>query len=206
MSNEEVIQDFRRRYESTYVFLNMEDKGIETLAYVSQVETSSSKMGVLHLTSETYGALTINIGSDNHSLSFKYPKMGVFQHGRDAFLFHRRPARQYRRGICADNSTIWNVTRNFAGNISRWNAREVQAAYDHKVYSVSEALKLLESGAVRSAALPNNFSISHTVFDSPEHVIWYWQYPVARCSAKGKITLIYEDVFKTQLEGMFNHE
>jgi hypothetical protein len=205
MTNDEVIQDFRRRYEGTFVFLKMENSGIETLCRVDQVEYSSSKIGVLHLTSEKFGSLKINIGSDTHSLKFKSPKPGVFQHGRDAFLFHRRPARQYRRGVCADNSVLWNVTRSVVGSLTRWNAAEVQAAFDHQVSSLPEALQQLDKGTARSVALPDNFSVSLSPFDSPDLVVWNWSYPIAKCDGKGKLTHIYEDVFKPQLEEMFNN-
>lgn len=203
MTNAEALADFRRRYEGTYVFLNMESKGADTLVYVQKVAESSSKIGVLHLVSEQYGAMTLNIGSEGHSLKFKYPPVGVFQYGRDAYLFRRRPQRQYRRGICSDNSTLKNITQSFAGNFTEWNAKEVQAAYDHKTYSVKDALTALSDNKMRSVALADNFSVSKTLLKTPEHVVWAWNYPIARCTTTGKLTTVYEEVFKPQLEELF---
>jgi hypothetical protein len=200
MSNDEVVQDFRRRYEGTFVFLHRECENEDSLVKVRSVESSPSKMGVLHLESPKFGSLTLNMGSDGHSLKFKYPPVGVFQYGRDAYMFRRRPQRQYRRGVCNDNSLLWNVTRSFAGSFVNWSADEVQAAYDHKVYSFKDAIAALRTNATRSVALADNFSVSKSIFNSPEHVIWYWQYPIARCDEKGNITRVYEDVFKTKLE------
>lgn len=200
MNNNEVIQDIRRRYEGTYVFLKMEAKGIETLVKVTKIDESPSKIGVLHLDSSDYGSLTLNFGSDGHSLKFKYPPVGVFQHGRDAYLFRRRPQRQYRRGICTDNSIMHNVTRNFAGNIVQWSAEEVADAFNHKVHTPSEALELLRTGKARSVALKDNFTLCRTMFNTPEHIIFNWQYPVARMDEKGKLSRVYEDVFKSQLD------
>jgi hypothetical protein len=204
MTNNEVVQDFRRRYEGTFVFLNMEEKNIETLVNIRKVEDSSSKIGVLHLDSEEYGTITLNLGSEGHSLKFKYPPVGVFQHKREALYFRRKPARQYRRGICGDNSLLLNTTRNFAGNFVAWSASEIKSAFDHTVFSVADAMKMLESNKARSVALRDNFSVSLSVFESPDYVVWFWGIPVARCNPKGAITRIYEEVFARKLYEQFN--
>jgi hypothetical protein len=199
MNNGEVVNDFRRRYEGTYVFLKMERTGVETLVKVSRVEDSSTKIGILYLESPEYGALTLNLGSDGHHLKFKYPPVGVFQHGRDAFLFRRRPSRQYRRGICSDNSLMYNVTSSVVGPLSRWSAEEVQDAFNHKVSTPKQAFELLATNKARSVALDNNFSISKSPFETPDYVIWNWQFPVARISEKGVLGKVYEEVFRQDL-------
>src|ERR1700743_1243500 len=110
MNNGEVINDFRRRWEGTYVWLSIDDKKSEELVKLDAIEASSTKVATLYLPSDRVGKLTINFGSEGHSLQFRYPPVGVFQYERDAYVFYRRPERQYRRGICADNSTMQNVT------------------------------------------------------------------------------------------------
>ncbi len=201
MNNEEVIQDFRRRYQGTFVFLRMENKDIETLVKVDEVQDSSSKVGVLRLSSEEFGALTLNIGSSDHSLVFKSPPVGVFQHHNHAFLFQRRPVRQYQRGICSNNSYMASVTAKLTGNLSYWLDSEIKSAFNHKTFSLAEGLDLINKSKIPgSVALKDNFSISRSMFSSPEHVLWYWDHPVARCTSKGEVTKIYEDVMTSQLK------
>lgn len=207
MNNAEIINDFRRRYEGTFVWLSMDEITKETLVKVTRIEDDVSKMGVLRLDSLEYGSLSINMGSDGHTLLFKYPPVGVFQHATDAFVFTRRPARQYRRGICADNSTLRSVTAGVAGNIARFEARTIASAFEHKTYPVQEALRMLRSGRVRSVALNNNYSLclSHTSV-SKDFVVFHWTLPVGKVDASGRLGMVYEDVYKSELNRIFNND
>ena len=203
MTNEEVLQDFRRRYQGTFVFLKMEQRGIETLVKVDQVEDSVSKVGVLRLSSDEFGTMTLNIGSEGHSLVFKYPPVGVFQHGGEAYMFRRKPVRQYARGICASNSQMWNVTHSFVGNLTQWSAREIVSAFEGRKFNLGEALELLNKYKThRSVALHDNFTISKSVFENPEYIIWNWGSPIARCTTKGEVTKVYEEVYTNILKDL----
>lgn len=202
INNSEVIQDFRRRWEGTFVWLSMEEKDTEVLVQIRQVEENERKIGVLHLDSKEFGALTLNLGSEGHSIKFKYPPVGVFQYGRDAFVFWRHPVRQYRRGICPDNSRMYNVTRNLVGNYSHWDLEEVKAAFDHKIYSLSEAIKLINTNKCRSVALPRNYALSASITKEPDHILFHWNNPIARVNNEGKITLMIEHSYKYVLENM----
>jgi len=48
---------------------------------------------------------------DDQPYSFEYilPYKAVFQHGGDAYLLQRIPARQYKRGLCQENTSITKV-------------------------------------------------------------------------------------------------
>lgn len=203
MNTAEIIQDFRRRYEGTFCWLEMEELTKETLVRVTRVEDSASKGGVLHLDSSDFGTLTVNIASEGYALRFKYPPVGVFQHDADALQFTRRPQRQYARGICTGNSVLRNVTANFVGNRARFTASEVRSAFEHKTFSVADALFELSRGRVRSIALDNNFSISLSVTLDPDYIVYHWIYPVARLNKHGKITRIYSEIYKKSLQELF---
>lgn len=206
MTNEEALNDFRRRYEGTFVWLSMDDLKEETLVYVNRVESNESKIGVLHLTSEKFGTLTINLGSDGHSLQFRYPPVGVFQHKGDALVFYRRPSRQYRRGICSDNSSMLDVTRYITGRTPQWTASEVQAAFSHNVSTVSEALATLTKKTVRSVALKGNMAISKSMIAGVnDHIVWHWTSPIAFVHPeRGTINKVLEPMYTKLLTGVFN--
>jgi len=204
LNNAEVVQDFRRRYEGTFVWLKMEEKNKEVLVKVRQVEDSYSKIGVLHLDSEEFGAISLNMGSDGHSIQFKYPPVGVFQYKKDAYLFRRRPARQYQRGICGGNSIMMNVTRNLVGPITRWTMDEVRAAFDHKTFEKKEALSLLKNRKVRSVALYDNYALCLSLNDNPDHLLFHWNSPIAQVNEDGKVTSVLEESYKRFLTGDWN--
>lgn len=194
MNNAEVLSDFRRRWEGTYVWLEIDGRPDE-LVYLDSVEESSTKIATLNLTSDKLGKLSVNFGSENHALQFRYPPVGVFQHDRDAYVFYRRPQRQYRRGICSDNSYMWNVTRRLVGNRVRWNAAEIRSAFEHETYSIVTALTLLEKG-YKGVALNGNFSLTQSLFETPDYVLWHWVNPVARINTKGQVTQVIEASYK----------
>lgn len=203
MNNEEALADFRRRWEGTYVWLALEEKGEDALVYVNRVESNENKVGVLHLTSEKLGSLTINLGSDGHSLQFRYPPVGVFQHGGDAMVFLRRPSRQYRRGICSDNSSMYNVTRSVTGVLStQWSVGEIQSAFDHKVSTFADALAQLRKKGIRSVALRNNYALSLSMTKEPDYVLWHWTHPVARISSTGAVVKVLEPAYAKHIIGV----
>lgn len=203
MTNEEVLADFKRRYENTLVWLLMEVDGkeIETLVTVNRIDRDENKIGVLHLTSNEYGSLSINLGSSDHSLLFRYPPVGVFQSGGYAMAFNRVPARQYRRGICSDNSRVLDVTGKVTGRSGRIDLSTIQNAFDAKTYSIGDALKKLTKRSWRSVALPDSYAISKSMCKGmDDHVLFHWQQPIALVSAEGKIKSVLEKIYTPRIE------
>lgn len=208
MDNRECLSDFRRRYEGTFVWLAIEEKEIETLVYVRRVEDHESKVGILHLDSAEYGSLSINIGSDGHHLQFRYPPVGVFQSGNNALVFARRPARQYRRGLCGDNSTLFDVTRSVTGRSARWDASNVQAAFSHKVMTLPDALKKLESRKrMSSAALASNYAVAKSMTNGDDSfVLFHWTNPIARLNPEGKVVKLLAPMLEQRINTFIDKE
>src|ERR1700742_1512274 len=104
MTNEEIVADFRRRYEGTFVHAVAENKGIKVLAHLVKVAADSERLAILSLNTQEYGTITTNLGSEEYQIRFDYPQAGVFQYGTDAMLFARKAERQYTRGFCNANA------------------------------------------------------------------------------------------------------
>lgn len=204
MSPQEIVADFRRRWEQSFAWLFMDKLSEETLVYINRVEDNNDKLATITVTSQKYGQLVLHLGSEEYELRFKYPPVGVFQHGEDVFLFRRRPARQYRRGICTDNSILWNITRNVVGNRARFDAAEVQAAFDHATFSEAQALKMLGNATKRGVALSNNYALTLSMDETKDYVLWHWDVPVARINPKGEVTRVIEGAYTAALaEGVY---
>lgn len=157
MNNEEVLADFRRRYENTIVLLCPEGKE-EVLALIRAVDYDSNCVGRLHIQTKEYGELSMAMGSNEYTIKFKYPEYGVFQHGVEALYYYRTPQRQYQRGISSGNSVL-SYANNMAGGGNQLTLNTVKAAFEHKTHTFKEAMGMLTNRKARSVALSNNYSI-----------------------------------------------
>lgn len=203
MNTEQVLQDFRRRYEGTFVHVEIQKEQKEVLARVREITNNQSKIGTLILETLDYGALQLNMGSEGHALKFKYPPVGVFQNGKIACVFYRIPSRQYARGLCVHNSRIQNVGRLLGASNPSYNFVTLENAFQHKQFSVNEALPQLKKDC-RSVALADNLSIMLSpIVESENYLILHYTQPIAACSPGGHIRKVYEKVYKELLRKHF---
>ena len=204
MSPAEIVNDFRRKYEGTFCWLEVEKATQEALVRVVRVEDHPQKGGTIQLESSKYGNLTLNLASDGYALKFKHPPVGVFQYKQFAFYFMRRPQRQWQRGLCPGNSLLRNVEHNISGNFARFSADEIQAAFDHKVFDPKEALWMLNKQQACSVALPNDFAVSLSFRLREEFVLFHWRHPVALLDkSTGKVTEIVGERYAPVIFSMF---
>lgn len=207
MNDHEVIADFSRRWANTYVWMNMDNLKREVLVRITSVEEHPKKVAVINVTSKEFGALRVNFGSETSSLKFKHPPVGVFQYGSDSYLLQRRPQRQWRRGLCSDNATILPVHRYITGKAVSWDIGLVQAAYDHNVSTVQEALVWLSKGKVRAVALENAFTLMlNPTTGTSGHVLLHWAEPVALVDVKtGKPTQMLNKHYTSLVESLYDY-
>lgn len=198
MTNAECIEDFKRRYEDTYVFLKSEQMGNEeSLVHVDAVEQCNTHVGVLHLSSIDYGSLRINIASAGHELVFKQPTVGVFQHEHDAIVLTRPAKKQYRRGVASGN-VYFNYPTSMCVDMGsvRWTLDTVNNAFMEKSYSFQDALKMLASGRYRSVALADGFSVTLPIGTGEHYYVFNMTHPVAILDLSGKVVKVLEDAHK----------
>lgn len=207
MNVHEVVNDFARRWTGTYVWLYMENLGREVLVKITSVEEHPKKIATITITSKEYGDMKLNFGSDASRLKFKYPPVGVFQHGTDAVMMQRRPARQWRRGLCSDNANLIYTHRYLSAKSLPWDLAAVQAAFDHKIMAKEDALRMLNKGLARSVAMDNEFSLClSTNLTDTGHVLFHWGEPVAVVSEKdGSVKTILNDHYKQLVESQYVH-
>lgn len=209
MNIRDIIHDFSRRYSGSFIHVKMPNKDGTTLCWCDQV-VQEGDGGEIHLNSEEYGHLRLNINT-THELIFKYPRTGVFQHGREAYVFHRIPKRQWTKGLCSNNASILPVTRRCVSPRNHINLGHgtqalplVHSAFEGQTFSVSTALEMLANKKARSVALPNDFALSLSFVEDPNYFLFYMDIPVARVNKEGKVVHRYEKVYSAEIEEMFN--
>lgn len=203
MNQQEIIQEFARRYQDSYIWVCMPDGQEESLFFVERVTYDEEKLAQLALISPEYGRIVINMAT-THKLKFKYPPVGVFQSGKDAYIFRRIPAKQYKHGIYRGNSSIQPVWGQATMNPNNTRAElafdDVAAAYAAKTYSFNSAIALLERGKHRSVALSNNFSLCLNFTTTKGYILFYWETPIALLGMDGAVITQYEGAFSNILE------
>jgi hypothetical protein len=205
MNQEEIVQDFRRRYEGTFIFVQEPSSTEERLFHVDAVEASYSKLGTIHLNSPEVGRIRINFGSA-HTLRFAPTPVGVFQHERDACICRRKPVKQYRRGLCYDNTFLSIVTSLVYKCDLPFHYETVSSAYERKTYTMKEALSMLSTNKYRSVALSNNYSVSLPFTKTDKYVLLFWDVAIATLYPNGTIHMILENLFAPQVNQILLEE
>lgn len=201
MDNREVINDFTRRYQGTYIIVKFPESSEENLFLVDSIDREDEeRVAVMSLSSPEYGKIKLNYGT-SHTLKFKRPKAGVFQNGIDACLYRRSPQRQWRVGVCHENSTIlpvWNGLYPAKHNMIDYES--VANAFQGTTFSFKDALEMLASMKYRSVALRNNFSLVQSMQSTDGYFMMYFDHPVAFVGKDGSINKIIDNNFKVQIE------
>lgn len=198
MTHEEIIHDFRKRYEGTYVFVQEPNSTEENLFYVESISADKGKVGALHLTSPVLGTLRLNLGGA-HTLKFIQAPVGVFQHGADAYCCQRKPLRQWRRGLCTDNMDIVRATHRIYIKSVSFTHELISSAFTRQTYSLKDAFPLLATLKYRSVALQKNFSVSQPFTTAPSYVLFFWEVPIATISDKGTLITILDSVYEPNI-------
>jgi len=206
MTQDEIVAEFRKKYEGTYIYVQEPNSIEENLFYVRSIEPSSDKVGILNLESDNIGKIRLNFGSA-HTLKFLQAPVGVFQSGPDAMFCRRKPGRQWRRGICSDNTTInTTVSQVVQNRRGEFDFNLVQDAFAGAFTSLKDAFAKLNSKKFRSVALFEGFSLSQAFVNSPDYVLFFWDLAVAKISPAGKVSLVLEPIFTKQILQLLERE
>lgn len=194
MQLNQIIHELHRKYDRTYIFIEVEGK--EVLAYVNNLAVigdGNNATGEIVLTTAQYGKLSYKIPT-TQQLIFRLPRTTVFQNGKHAHFVTRVPQRQWQRGLCTHNTTIVNlssfVIQGAAGSSNvLFDLQNVQAAYEGNTFAnVAEALAALDKKEVASAALPNCWSlVLSPTKEQDGYMLLYKLTPVARVGKEGKL-------------------
>lgn len=199
MNNDEIVNDFRRRYEGAFIQLCAEQKGINVIGKMNKIRADNERLATLEIVTKEFGTIQMNMGSEEYQIKFAFPKAGVFQYMTDAVVFERRAEKQYQRGLSTGNGRFMSVTAPILGNASVMSLDTVKAAFDHKQFPLKVALASMKAGHMRSVALDDNFAISLPFGKTASHCVWHRQTLVGGIDNNGKLARVYEPVFEKAL-------
>lgn len=163
MTPNEILRDFRTKYQHTFVWLKAPETGKEILCYIDAVNENRDRQAVIQLSSNEFGKLVLNFAS-GHEMKFRFPNAGSFQHGKDSLIIVRRPPhRQYQRGLCQANHLLMCCTCQLTVDFMfdpQFDLNTIASAFKQEKYRGNEAFTMLSKGTHRSVALGGRFSLS----------------------------------------------
>lgn len=180
-------EDIQRYYRHT--FLKFKETG-DTLFYIRDVSpsrvTGTDENG-------TEFALHLNY-DDPYEVDYILPNKSYFQYAKRACMLQRIPAKQYRRGICADNVRITGLSK--TGGLAAIEVDfEALKAFVSKQAFPSLSTVLLQKQKPLSVALSPRFA-----FVPVGGFLFCDQTCVAQVDAKRKTLTILQPIFKPEIE------
>lgn len=202
MDRQAILNDFVRRYDRSYIHAVAPDSREENLFFVNKITLDKDNLAVFDLTSPEFGRIMLNFGTA-HKIKFKYPPVGVYQRGKDAYIFRRFPARQWKVGISMDNCQCYQVGVDVLGMDKRMtdlSFDQVSDAYTHETYGFRDAWKMLSGGKYRSVALERNFSLMLSPCGVDQHLLLHWETPIAQVNVRTEEITMLENAYKSVIK------
>ncbi len=136
----ETIEDFRKRYKGTFLFLTLKDK-----EFLVRYEEDDGDRFVFY--SEAHGNILVSEETARTNLTHHFPETGLYNIEQEANLFTRYPARQWKRAPCADNTYIQRLTNHY---INKRFDFEIATSIFYPKYpdTTSEALENLKKSSI----------------------------------------------------------
>jgi hypothetical protein len=144
--------DFKQRYQGVFGYLLVESK--RTLVYIHQV--SGTKVTFRDKDGTEYFAMA------NAPVTFEFqPVMrGMVNTPEGVHLLVRVPARQYKRGICTENTRAYTMNNNGTWRMATFDFNEVVFNVLSSTISYKEAADLWFNKKIKAVALSPRFGIT----------------------------------------------
>lgn len=168
---QESIEDFRKRYKGTYLFLTV--RGKEHL-----VRYESDNEEDFCFFSAEFGDILVDEETARENISFYFPTSGLYNFDNGVHHFARKPIRQWKRALCEDNGILIPLITELKLNTENLSISMPQVKKLFKPhYAGSIANALLDKR--ESVAINRNFAISAShQEDQTKKILWYLTSPV----------------------------
>jgi hypothetical protein len=185
-------EDIQRYYRHTYV--KFKETG-DTLFYIRDVRpehvTGTDEDG-------TEFKLFLNY-DDPYEVDYVLPNKSYFQFAKRACMLQRIPAKQYRRGICADNVRITGLSKTGGLTAIEVNFESLKAFVGKQAFPSLRTV-LLQKSKPLSVALSPRFA-----YVPEPGYLFCDQTCVAYISKKDKTIRILHNIFKPEINALIEN-
>ena len=191
---EETLEDFRKRYKDTIVFLEINNK-----KHIARYDGDNEVL--LNFHSPVYGNILLEDSQAREALSFYFPENGLYNVDKTAVYFSRTPARQWKRAPCQDNCFLADILRSLG---TREKFPSISCESMQQVFfptypkSLNDALEKL----TYSTALTKEFAVSLGHLPNPNvFLLFYENTPIGTIHKESKeIHVEYKHLFQEVID------
>ena len=198
--------DFQQRYEGSYIRIRFPNTTDKIVFYVEKI-TLGKSYPLLHLINDTFGRVQLNYDSET-DMFFKRPKTGYFWYQQKVALFYRKLSlRQWRRGVCLNNSQITSDYSQmiFIPTIGL-NTECLDSAYKREIIPFPTAYQLIKTQQALSVPFSYKLAVGLNVTEKTTPIIWFETTPIAEIHNEGTIILVHEKHFMQEIMDFVHKE
>lgn len=200
---EESLDDFRKRYKGTYLFLKIDGKE-HLVNYEADDEES------FFFTSPTFGSLVVNENSARNNINFYFPKVGLYNLPTGMADVTRHPARQWKRAPCRDNVHFYGPYEHLIG------ARQPRFTFDFFLaqelffpkYPKNLIAALQMCTDTKAVAFSSDFGVSTgPKKENYSNILWYRSTPVGKIYPKeNRIEVAHKTLYQETVDYFYKKE
>ena len=161
------IDEMNKKYQNTFLILKTQKDEKEIIVQYLGYQDD------YHQFKDEFGMRIILKHETEQQVICKFPERCLFNHELVAYEFVRLPTRQYKRGICSDNATIYSPVRHFFDSKKiTWTIKHLKnALFPWYPTNCQEALETLTSQQRLSIAISPQFMLTQPL-TSDKHKYW----------------------------------
>jgi len=199
-SLEDVNSEMQKKYRDTWLKISMGDE--DPIFGMFQGNNNPDSY-LLKTMDKGLNWNTIEYHFDHHpllSITVPKPEIGCYSTNKTKQLvvFNTLPHRQWKRGLCKGNSTIFNVIGNYSnGAVNDFNGCIVDVLHNTKTYTLEEAITTLNTEKSYGVAINRNFGITLNFNSTNDSFLFlfYRQYLIGKVLRNKKRIILENELF-----------
>lgn len=187
----QIADDFRQKYEGTFLHVRVNEKATPELFYLAEVRHVSDKEPPeLTLVNSKVGEIQLKYTTEC-DVEFLWPSPGYFWHrGAYAVLFQRPSSRQWKRGISSANcKLLFPYSLWYPANIAV-NEESLREAFNPTYVTLTDAEAFIKNAQAVSVPLSSSLALGASPSSKVGgSILWCFGKPIGLFTA-GKIVLM----------------
>lgn len=210
--DEQTVRDLHRRYAGTVIKITEIATGKSSVEAIHSIELGGDGIAylVVHANGDRVAKKLINYEFNDT------PDSCVFEVDGIPFIYRVRPERQWRKGICHENSSIESPFLEMLQHlqmegsyfinyqINNYSKKTIAKLYEPTVYKLEEALKQIEQGKVAAVTTAKNFiSVSHK---EDSFILWRMNRPLCFFDPNKKEATCFDGNYRQEVMDFFSRQ